>query len=55
MITLRFDKIRTMRVNGFTTILTLIVSAHAGGYGMGIYAIMLPSGVFSVAYCLYRE
>ena len=29
----------------------LIVSVHARAYGMGIYAIMLPSGVFSVAHC----
>ena len=50
MITLRFDYIRTMCVNGFSTILTLIVSVHAGAYGMGIYAIMLPSSVFSVAH-----
>ena len=28
-----------------------IVSVHAGIYGMGIYAIMLPSRGFSVAYC----
>ena len=28
----------------------LIVSVHAGIYGMGIYAIMLPSSGFSVAY-----
>ena len=27
-----------------------IVSVHVGIYGMGIYAIMLPSGVFSVAH-----
>ena len=27
-----------------------IVSVHAGIYGMGIYAIMLPSRGFSVAY-----
>ena len=27
-----------------------IVSAHAGNYGMGIYAIMLPSSGFSVAH-----
>ena len=27
-----------------------IVSVHAGIYGMGIYAIMLPSSGFSVAY-----
>ena len=52
MVTLQFDYIRTMRVNGFTTISTLIVSVHAGAYGMGIYAIMLPSGVFSVAHCI---
>ena len=50
MITLRFDYIRTMRVNDFTTIKTFIVSVHAGAYGMGIYAIMLPSGVFLVAH-----
>ena len=41
-----------MCVNGFSTILTLIVSVHAGGYGMGIYAIMLPSSVFPVAHWL---
>ena len=28
-----------------------IVSVHAGIYGMGIYAIMLPSSGFSVANC----
>ena len=28
-----------------------IVSVHAGIYGMGIYAIMLPSSGFSVAHC----
>ena len=28
-----------------------IVSVHAGIYGMGIYAIMLPSRGFSVAHC----
>ena len=28
-----------------------IVSVHAGIYGMGIYAIMLPSSWFSVAHC----
>ena len=27
-----------------------IESVHAGIYGMGIYAIMLPSGGFSVAH-----
>ena len=27
-----------------------IVSVHAGIYGMGIYAIMLPSSGFSVTY-----
>ena len=27
-----------------------IVSVHAGIYGLGIYAIMLPSSGFSVAY-----
>ena len=27
-----------------------IVSVHAGIYGMGIYAIVLPSSGFSVAY-----
>ena len=27
-----------------------IVSVHAGIYGLGIYAIMLPSGGFSVAH-----
>ena len=31
----------------------LIVSVHAGAYGMWIYAIMLPSGVFSVAHCVF--
>ena len=51
MIMLGFDYIRTIRVNSFTTILMLIVTVHAGAYGMGIYAIMLPSGVFSVAHC----
>ena len=50
MITLRFDYIRTMRVNDFTTIWTWFVSVHAGIYGMGIYAIMLPSSGFSVAH-----
>ena len=50
MITLRFDYIRTMRVNGFTTIQTWIVSVHAGIYGMRLYAIMLPSSGFSVAH-----
>ena len=29
-----------------------IVSVHAGIYGMGIYAIMLPSSGFSVAHCV---
>ena len=29
-----------------------IVSVHAGIYGMGIYAIMLPSSGFSVAHSL---
>ena len=29
-----------------------ILSVHAGIYGMGIYAIMLPSSGFSVAHCL---
>ena len=28
-----------------------IVSVHAGIYGMGIYAIMLPSSGFLVAHC----
>ena len=28
-----------------------IVSVHAGIYGMGIYAIMLPSSGLSVAHC----
>ena len=28
-----------------------IVSVHAGIYGMGIYAFMLPSSGFSVAHC----
>ena len=28
-----------------------IVSVHAGIYGMGIYAIMLPSSGFPVAHC----
>ena len=28
-----------------------IVSVHAGIYGMGIYATMLPSSGFSVAHC----
>ena len=28
-----------------------IVSVHAGIYGMGIYAIMLPSSGFSVTHC----
>ena len=28
-----------------------IVSVHAGIYGIGIYAIMLPSSGFSVAHC----
>ena len=28
-----------------------IVNVHAGFYGMGVYAIMLPSSGFSVAYC----
>ena len=30
-----------------------IVSVHAGIYGMGIYAIMLPSSGFSVAHYSY--
>ena len=29
-----------------------IVSVHAGIYGMGIYATMLPSSGFSFAHCL---
>ena len=29
-----------------------IISVHAGIYGMGIYAIMLPSSGFSVAHCI---
>ena len=29
-----------------------IVSVHAGIYGIGIYAIMLPSSGFSVAHCV---
>ena len=29
-----------------------IVSVHTGIYGMGIYAIMLPSSGFSVAHCI---
>ena len=29
-----------------------IVSVHAGIYAIGIYAIMLPFGGFSVAHCL---
>ena len=29
-----------------------IVSVHTGIYGMGIYAIMLPSSGFSVAHCV---
>ena len=29
-----------------------IVSVHAGIYGMGIYAIMLPYSGFSVAHCI---
>ena len=28
----------------------VIISVHAGIYGMGIYAIMMPSSGFSVAY-----
>ena len=32
-----------------------IVSVHAGIYGMGIYAIMLPSSGFSVAHCLESD
>ena len=32
-----------------------IVSVHAGIYGMGIYAIMLPSSGFSVAHWSLRE
>ena len=55
MITLRFGYIRTMRVNGFTTISTWIVSVHSGAYGMGIYAIMLPSSGFSVAHWVQSE
>ena len=31
-----------------------VVNVHAGIYGIGIYAIMLPSGGFSVAHCLLR-
>ena len=30
-----------------------IVSVHAGIYGMGIYAIMLPSSGFSVAHSIF--
>ena len=30
-----------------------IVSVHAGIYGMGIYAIMLPSSGFSVAHWIH--
>ena len=30
-----------------------IVSVHAGIYGMGIYAIMLPSSGFSVAHFIH--
>ena len=30
-----------------------IVSVHAGIYGMGIYAIMLPSSGFSIAHCIF--
>ena len=30
-----------------------IVSLHAGIYGIGIHAIMLPSSGFSVAHCIY--
>ena len=30
-----------------------IVSVHAGIYGMGIYAIMLPSSGFSFAHYVY--
>ena len=33
---------------------TRIVSAHAGIYGMGIYAIMLPSSGFSVAHSSFK-
>ena len=29
------------------------VSVHAGIYGIGIYAIMLPSSGFSVAHCIW--
>ena len=29
------------------------ISVHAGIYGMGIYAIMLPSSGFSVAHCQF--
>ena len=32
-----------------------IISVHAGIYGMGIYAIMLPSSGFSVAHCVKPE
>ena len=32
-----------------------IVSVHAGIYGMGIYAIMLPSSWFSVAHLYNRD
>ena len=32
-----------------------IVSVHAGIYGMGIYAIMLPSSGFSVAHCMFGK
>ena len=31
-----------------------MVNVHAGFYGMGIYAIMLPSSGFSVAHCLQQ-
>ena len=31
-----------------------IVSVHAGIYGMGIYAIMMPSSGFSVAHWFIR-
>ena len=31
-----------------------IVSVHAGIYGMGIYAIMVPSSGFSDAHCFEK-
>ena len=48
MITLRFDYIRTMCVNN----INVNRKCSRSAYGMGIYAIMLPSSGFSVAHCV---